>query len=406
MAAHSGEPQPKSADAQPPSSTTPSAGDQLLHDLQAVNQQLLIAGLREQQLAEQLGRQLAFTTAITTSLGEGLYVLDTAGRCTFANPAAEQMLGWTSDELQGKHISLVIPMQAARGASAAATPAALLDVLRLGTTQRDEDALFVHHDGGLFPTAYSAAPIITDGQVVGAVVAFRDMTEVRRLQRTRQEYLALISHDLRAPLTAILGRAEMLVRRLTQQGLEHEADSAKVVFESSQRMNHMIADLVERSRTDADMQAQHRSVIDLVAVVRQMIDQTITPDDRRRITFDAVPTLAVVVEAAQIKRVIVNLLTNALKFSAPEYPIVVQVYQEASDAMIAVTDQGIGIAPEDLPRLFEKHYRGQSVEQIAGSGLGLYSSRLIVEAHGGRVWVESSVGMGSTFTVALPLLAE
>jgi PAS domain S-box-containing protein len=403
MAAHSGEPQPKSADAQPLSSTTASAGDQLLHDIQAVNEQLLIAGLREQQLAEQLGHQLAFTTAITTSLAEGLYVLDTAGRCTFVNPAAEQMLGWTSDELQGKNISLVIPIQAARGASSAATPAPLLDVLRFGTTQRNEDALFVHHDGSMFPTAYSAAPIITDGQVVGAVVAFRDMTEVRRLQRTREEYLALISHDLRTPLAAILGRAEILLRRLTRQGLVHEADSAKVVFESSLRMNDMIEDLLDRSRTDADMQAQHRSEIDLVVVVQQMIDQTITPDDRTRVTFDAVPTLPVVIEVAQIERVIVNLLANALKFSSREYPIVVQVYQDASDAIIAVTDQGIGIAPEDLPQLFEKHYRADSVEQIAGSGLGLYSSRLIVEAHGGRLWVESTVGMGSTFTVALPL---
>jgi signal transduction histidine kinase len=232
------------------------------------------------------------------------------------------------------------------------------------------------------------------------------MTEVRRLQRMREEYLALISHDLRTPLAAILGRAQILLRQLTRQGLVHEAESAKVVFESSVRMNDMIEDLLDRSRTDADMEAQDRSEIDLVVVVQQMIDQTITPDDRTRVTFDAVLTLPVVIEVAQIERVIVNLLANALKFSSREYPIVVQVYQDASDAIIAVTDQGIGIAPEDLPQLFEKHYRADSVEQIAGSGLGLYSSRLIVEAHGGRLWVESTVGMGSTFTVVLPLLAE
>ena len=84
----------------------------------------------------------------------------------------------------------------------------------------------------------------------------------------------------------------------------------------------------------------------------------------------------------------------------------VQVFQQATDAIITVTDQGIGIAPEDLPHLFEKHYRAQTVGQIAGNGLGLYSSRLIVEAHGGRLWAESTVGMGSTFTVALPLLGR
>jgi PAS domain S-box-containing protein len=172
---------------------TPRAAEQFLHDIQAVNEQLLLAGLREQQLAEQLGRQLAFTTAITSSLVEGVLVLDTAGRCTFANPAAEHMLGWTSAELHGKDVSEVLPIHAVRGASSAAALAPLMDVLRFGTTQRNEDAVFGHRGGGMFPTAYAAAPIIRDGHVDGAVITFRDMTDVRQLQRKREEYLALIS---------------------------------------------------------------------------------------------------------------------------------------------------------------------------------------------------------------------
>jgi signal transduction histidine kinase len=137
-----------------------------------------------------------------------------------------------------------------------------------------------------------------------------------------------------------------------------------------------------------------------------MLDQSIAPDDRARVTLDAIPTLLVVVEVAQIERVIVNLLTNALKFSPPATPIVVHVAQQATDAIVSVTDQGIGIAPEDLPHLFEKHYRAQAVGQIAGNGLGLYSSRLIVEAHGGRLRAVSTAGVGTTFTVILPLPAE
>jgi signal transduction histidine kinase len=278
-----------------------------------------------------------------------------------------------------------------------------MDVLRLGTTQRNEDAVFGRRDGGIFPAAYAAAPIVMDGHIVGAVITFRDMTDMRQLQRRREEYLALISHDLRAPLTAILGRAQLLVRWLTQHGLAREAESAKIVVESSHRMNALIKDALEHSRIDAAIDAQQRSVIDLVTVVRQMLDQSIAPDDRARVTLDAIPTLLVVVEVAQIERVIVNLLTNALKFSPPATPIVVHVAQQATDAIVSVTDQGIGIAPEDLPHLFEKHYRAQTVGQIAGNGLGLYSSRLIVEAHGGQLWAERTVGAGSTFTMALPL---
>ena len=402
MALHSDETQPSSADEQPLPPVTPDAAEQVLHDIQAVNEQLLLAGLREQSLADQLRHQLAFTTAITTSLAEGVYVLDTAGRCTFVNPAAEHMLGRTGKELRGQHISALFPILAKQSTSIDAIPNPLLDVLRFGTVHRDEDALFVHQDGGMFPTAYSAAPIITDGRVVGAVITFRDMTDVRRLQRMREEYLALISHDLRAPLTAILGRAQILLRRLTQHGLVPEAENAKNMVDSSLRMKHMIEGLLDRTRTDADRDARHRAAIDLVALVQQ----TIAPGDGARVTLDAVPTLPVAVEMAQIERVIVNLLTNALKFSPPDRPIVVQVFKHAADAIVTVTDQGIGIAPEDLPHLFEKHYRAQTVGQIAGNGLGLYSSRLIVEAHGGRLWAASTVGMGSTFTVALPLPTE
>ncbi len=133
MTGHTAAVQPKSAD-EPLPPATPRADERFLHDIQAVNAQLLLAGLREQQFAEQLGRQLAFTTAITNSLAEGVLVLDTAGRCIFVNPAAEHMLGWTSAELHGKDISVVIPIHAGRGASSAAAFAPLTDVLRFGTS--------------------------------------------------------------------------------------------------------------------------------------------------------------------------------------------------------------------------------------------------------------------------------
>ncbi|MBC8163927.1 MAG: PAS domain S-box protein [Roseiflexaceae bacterium] len=392
MAAHRDTSQPSHTTNQALSPAMPDAAEQL-HDIQAVNEQLLISSLRERTSAEYLRRQLAFSTAITTSLGEGLYVLDTADRCTFVNPAAERMLGWSDDELRGRNISVVFPM----------LPVPAQAVPRFGTAQRDENALFVHRNGTLFSTAYSASPFTTSDGIAGAVITFRDMSEVRRLQRMREEYLALISHDLRAPLTAILGRAEILLRRLTQQGLDRDADSARIVIASSLRMNAMIEELLDRSRVGADTEMQQASVIDLVAVAQQMLDQTIAPDARAQITLHAVAALPVSAKEAQIKRVIVNLLTNALKFSARGAPIAVRVYQQGAEAIFAISDQGVGIAPEHLPHLFEKHYRVKTVEQVEGNGLGLYSSRLIVEAHGGRLWAESTLGVGSTFTLALPL---
>ena len=375
----------------------------VLQGMQAVNEQLVLAGLREQALTDQLRRQLTFTSAITTSLGEGVYVLDTTGRCTFVNPAAERMFGRAGADLHGKSIDVILPVLAASGTARPAATALILDVLHSGTTYRDNNAMFVHHDGSVVPVAYVAAPITIDGHVGGAVITFRDMTDVRRLQQIREEYISLISHDLRAPLTAILGRAEILLRRLTQQGLLQDANSARVVVESGHRMNDMITDMLDRSRADTHANTMQQTATDLVTLVQQMVEQTVSINDRPRVTLDVGTPLLVVIDVTQIERVVVNLLTNALKFSAAGSPISVRVTQHDSSAIVAVADAGLGIAPEDLSQLFEKHYRAGSVGHIAGNGLGLYGSRLIVEAHGGQIWVKSLPGQGSTFTIALPL---
>jgi diguanylate cyclase (GGDEF)-like protein/PAS domain S-box-containing protein len=194
MPAHTDETQPSSADKLFPP-TTSEAAEQAVLDTRAINEQLLIAGLREQELAEQLQRQLAFTNAITNSLGEGLCALDHTGRFTMVNPAAERMLGCTAVELLGRSAHEVIHDQPANGARSVAEESPLLAVMRSGMAARDEDALWTRHDGVVFPTAYSAAPIVSDGQVVGAVVVFRDMTEVRQAALTLARQTAELAHS-------------------------------------------------------------------------------------------------------------------------------------------------------------------------------------------------------------------
>lgn len=389
-----------SPDVQP---TQSNSADIMLHSMQAVNEQLLLAGLREQALTAELRRQLAFTNTITASLGEAVMVLDSAGLCTFGNPAAEQMFGWRSADVYGKRLDVLLAVSAESGATSTGIYEVIRAVLGTGVTHRDDTIVFLHRDGTEVPVAYVAAPIVNDRHVSGVVITLRDMTDARRLAQLREEYVGLISHDLRAPLTAILGRAEILLRQLTQQGLLKEANSARVMVESSQRMNHMIQDLLNRSYADAPIATLQREAIDLVVLVQHMIEQTVAVTDRARITLDASAPLTMIVDIAKIERVVVNLLTNALKFSPAETMIDIGVTHDEQFAIVAVTDQGVGIAPEAVSHVFEKHYRAKAVGQIAGNGLGLYSSRLIVEEHGGQLLVESTPGRGSTFTVVLPL---
>ncbi len=368
-----------------------------------VTEQILLAGLREHELADQLRFQLAFANAITQSMDEGVYALDGAGRITFVNPAAEQMLGWQSAELLGQAAEIVGPVQEAAGSQALVVDSPVRGVLPSGVTYRTEYAVFHRRDLSSFPVAYSAAPIITDGAVMGAVVAFRDLSELERLQQAQEEYLTLVSHDLRTPLTVILAHAQWLQQLGQQRPTEREAKSVEAILESGGHMTRMIQDLLDRSRLEAGRTVAHGVPVDLVEVFTRSVAQNITPVERARLQVDAVGQLPLVADSSQIERVIVNLLSNALKYSPPECAVRIRLFRSAQDAVLSVADQGVGIDAEDLMRLFEKHYRARTAGATVGSGLGLYGSRLIVEANGGQIWAESAVGVGSTFWVSLPL---
>lgn len=370
-----------------------------------VSEQLLIAGLREHELAGHLSRQLAFSRTITESLAEGVVAVDSAQQVTFINPAAEYLLGWRGGDLLGKDLQRVALVHDTAGTRPSESAFPLVEVLRDGATYRDAHAVFRRKDSTVFPVAYSIAPISTGGQVVGAVVVFRDIAEGQRLQQLRDEYLQLISHDLRGPLAVILGYAQLLQVRLAAQGLAREVQQVNAIVDSSTRMNRLIQDLLDRSLIEARPAAFHLVLVDLVQVLERSVNETIPPVERSRLTIEAGGPLLVGADPSQIERVISNLLTNALKYSPPDSPVVVRLNRVGQHAVIAVVDRGVGIPPDEIPHLFEKHYRASTAGTTAGLGLGLYGSRLIAEAHGGRIWAESTVGTGSTFMLSLPINA-
>ncbi len=349
-------------------------------DQRDVNEQLVLSALREQGLTDRLRQQLAFTSAVTDSLGEGVYALDTEGRITFANPAAERLLGWMQAELLGKSEQDVI----------ADSPSG------------DRDLVCIRNDGTTFPVTRTAAPIVTDNEQTGMVVAFRDMTQVRALEQAREEYIALITHDMRTPLTVIQARAQLLVRLLRREGLDRAADSAQAILTSNQQIDRMLTDLHDQTRLESGHIELHLEPTDLTELLARIVGQFATAEEGEQIHLDAAAPLTVPLDPELIERVVLNVLTNARKYSS-DSPIVVHIAPDGDAVVVSVTDQGTGIAPADLPHLFEKYYRTEQVTIIKGTGLGLYSSRLIVEAHGGRIWAKSVVGAGSTFRFSLPL---
>ena len=249
-------------------------------------------------------------------------------------------------------------------------------------------------------------PLTAAGRADYAVVVVRDVTERKQAEEEREELVRAISHDLRQPLTAVVGMVDWLHHSLLAKGLQREATAAERILRSAKRMAVMISDLVESARLETGRLAMNRAPADLYTLLVDIAQRVGSAEDAARLRVQQVGTLPpVLVDADRIERAVVNLVSNALKYSPPGSPVTVRAERSDGEAVVSISDQGIGIPPEDLPHIFERYYRVRACKKTEGLGLGLYISRLIVEAHGGRIWVESEVGKGSTFCFTLPLAA-
>lgn len=231
--------------------------------------------------------------------------------------------------------------------------------------------------------------------------------------RSRDEFLSVAAHDLKNPLTTIKGFAQLLARQATRPPPptpEQLVQRAAQIEAAAQGMTELIDELLDVSRLEAGHVLQlHRQPVDLCALVERLVGDYQATTERHTLVVEAAPPVIWGLwDAARLERVIRNLLSNALKYS-PEggaIRVCLSVEQEGAEAVLQVQDPGLGITPDDLPRVFERFFRGQAAEStIAGSGIGLAGAKQIVEQHGGTIGVASVYGQGATFTVRLPVAA-
>jgi signal transduction histidine kinase len=255
-----------------------------------------------------------------------------------------------------------------------------------------------------------AAELFLNDALDGAIaVALSALTQ--RLEQLREEFLATTVHELGQPLTAARGRAQLMRRQLEgEPDLTRAQEGVKSILQATAQMQSLLANLAEASRTRLGDISLQREQTDLAQLIPMTIDQ-LGADARPRIHLDfaaGVPTTGEW-DSASLSHVFANLLSNAAKYSAPDSPIFVTVAGDAANASIRVRDEGIGIPPDDIVNVFNRYGRGRTAieSHIDGLGLGLYLCRAIVEAHGGRIRLESpGENKGTVATVSLPRLPK
>ena len=271
-----------------------------------------------------------------------------------------------------------------------------------------QDALVRGMDGLDRVLNISATPIYDSGRaLIGVITVYRDVTAQRQVEQMKDDFLSIASHELRAPLTPILVAAQLAERRLQQP--DRAADAlvlVRDVIRYTQRLNALMAALLDITRIQGDRFAIEPTSCNAAAIIREATEAQMAQWKRPVTVQCADDSLVGEWDVTRLWQVVANLVSNALKYSPDDAAVqVVAQIKDGTHLQIEVSDGGAGIAPEQLPYLFQRFYRGQPSDAARqeGLGLGLYITRAIVQAHHGAIVVNSVLGVGTTFTVTLPL---
>lgn len=345
---------------------------------------------------------------IVAAATEGIVVLDIRKRYVFANAAAEKILGVSSEViLQRVFEQSEWRLKTVKGDPLDDDENPFTMVLRDHKSVYGMKVAIERPDGKGVIISVNASPLFDDaGNLEGMVGVLSDISEEFELQERNRAFHHTVAHDLRVPLTVVRGYAEMLQEVCVKSGRNGSMSTCVTgIVEATEKMERMLEDLVDDARLEGGTVHLALERIDFESYLWDLIEVSKkTIDETRIVTRIPQGLPPVSADPDRLERILLNLIGNALKFSPPESKVMIEVRESTDgDVMISISDRGKGLSDEDSARIFRRFFQADSTKKPGGIGLGLYISRLLVEAHGGRIWVESIVGKGSTFRFTLPL---
>lgn len=364
--------------------------------------------IEERKKAEEALRQSEQRWATTlASIGDAVIATDAEGMLTFMNAEAEHLTGWKLDEASSKPVSDIFNIinEQTRKPVESPVPRIIRDGIVVGLANH---TVLVKKNGTEIPIDDSGAPIKDEnGRISGVVLIFRDVTEHRKTDRIKDEFIGMVSHELRTPLTIVTGAVHTaMMEGLPPEELPMLLKEAALGAES---LAGILENLLELSRHQSNRLLLNVETTDATQVITAVVEQLRSKSPIHRLLVDVSEKLTLVhVDKVRLERILNNLIDNAIKYSPKGGEVRITACEDDGSLVVSVSDQGIGIPSEAQSQLFQPFQRLEQTPQtgIRGLGLGLTVCRRLVEAHQGRIWLESQPGKGTTFYFSIPLTVQ
>ncbi len=355
------------------------------------------------RLYHQVTQEKQRLDAILENSGDGIMILDPQQRITVFNRALTMMTGIAAQDALGKFCWQVLSLHDHPPAVTVCDQCPLSHCR--GGEQFYAEGDFFKADGTRITFGVTYSPLFDrENSLINIIANVRDITHFREAEEMKSTFISVVSHELRTPVALIKGYADVLRREDVRWDEETVRESLNVIDEESDRLAGLIDNLLDVSRMQAGQIKLNKSEVRLDLMAQRAVNDFRTQTRFHTFVLDFVDFPPVQADYERIRQVLTNLLSNAIKYSPQGGQIMVSGRFDDEFVYVAVTDQGIGIPQREQERIFDRFYRVESTlsRRTRGAGLGLYLVRSVIEAHGGRVWVESSPGHGSTFVFTLP----
>lgn len=352
-----------------------------------------------------MGQDRSLRDQVFEQFPQALIIVDRESTVLGLNATAERLTGWSHASGCGRPAADILEVRTETGVNLCAPNGPLRRALRLGVAVDTHFAFLFRLRTSDEPirVAYSVGPLRTQGSVTGAMVAIHDVTPELETIQEKDALMLAASHELKTPITTLKGLSELLLDFELPEMQRREL--LQDLHEQAVRMERLVGDMLEVSRIEAGRLSLQLSRVDVRPVVEHVCRELETGLAGRHLRCEIAEDLPPIwSEAQKLHQVLVNLLTNAIKYSGANTQITLSVQADDSLVRFEVADEGVGIRKEHLPRLFEKFYRvnDPAVRKAAGTGLGLYIVRSLVDTLGGQIEVRSRYGKGTAFIISLP----